>query len=114
MIPAFGLNAGAGKAGLIQSSATCSSSLECRKVLFRQKVTAIHRLSFPSIPASETACEFAVDALVSIVTRWSKWMEWNKWGNADPGFNCAEFVRHVEPRVGPRSIRSAHAEREAP
>src|SRR5262249_19274592 len=62
MIPATGVDAGAGKAGLVQSSATCPAGLECRKVLFRQKVTAIPERSCTLFPSSETAREFAVGA----------------------------------------------------
>ena len=73
MIPVTGLDAGAGKAGLIQSSATCSAGLECRKVLLRHGVTTIPGPISALIPESETACEFAVGALDSIDTFGSNW-----------------------------------------
>jgi hypothetical protein len=68
MIPVTGVDAGAGKAGLIQSSATCPAGLECRKVLFRHKVTAIPKVTCTSFPESQNASEFAGATLGSIVT----------------------------------------------
>jgi hypothetical protein len=68
MIPASGVDAGAGKAGLIQSSATSLIGLECRKVLFRQKVTAIPAVTCTLFPERETGSEFAGATLGSTVT----------------------------------------------
>src|SRR4029077_10046594 len=62
MIPVTGVDAGAGKTGLIQSSATCPAGLECRKVLLTQAVTTIPGPVGAFIPESKTACEFAVGA----------------------------------------------------
>jgi hypothetical protein len=73
MIPVTGVDAGAGKAGLIQSSATSPAALECRKVLFRQMVTAIPVPVVTLFPESETALEFADSALDSTVTARSRW-----------------------------------------
>jgi hypothetical protein len=76
MIPVTGVDAGAGKAGLIQSSATSPGALECRKVLFGQKVTTIPVPVFTLFPESETAWEFAGGALDSTVTARSRWTSW--------------------------------------
>jgi hypothetical protein len=77
MIPVTGVDAGAGKAGLIQSSATSPAALECRKVLFRQMFTAIPASSFTLFPESQIASEFAVSALDSTVTGRSNWTSWD-------------------------------------
>jgi hypothetical protein len=77
MIPVTGVDAGAGKAGLIQSSATYPAALECRKVLFRQMVTTILAPSFTLFPESQIASEFAGGALDSTVTARSNWTSWD-------------------------------------
>jgi hypothetical protein len=79
MIPVTGLDAGAGKAGLIQSSATYPAGLECRKVLLTQVVTTIPVPIIAFVPESETACEFAGGALDSTDTFGSIWEFWDRW-----------------------------------
>jgi hypothetical protein len=94
MIPVTGLDAGAGKAGLIQSSATCSDGLECRKVLLIHGVTTIPAPTCTLIPESQTACEFAGGALDSIATHGSIWEFWGRWEIMDFIATCTGFGHH--------------------
>ncbi len=92
MIPVTGLDAGAGKAGLIQSSATCPAGLECRKVLLTQGVTTIPLPIIRFFPESKTACDFDAGAHDSIVTAGSIWAFWGRW-------ESVEFVSHRNDSV---------------
>jgi hypothetical protein len=95
MIPVTSLDAGAGKAGLIQSSATCSAVLECRKVLLRHGVTTIPGPIGAFIPESKTACEFAVGALDSIAIDGLIWDDWGRWETMEFVSSCTGFA-HLE------------------
>jgi hypothetical protein len=95
MIPVTSLDAGAGKAGLIQSSATCSSGLECRKVLLRHGVTTIPVATCTLVPESQTACEFADSALDSIATAGLIWDDWVRWETMEFVSSCTGFA-HLE------------------
>src|SRR5579872_370720 len=108
MIPVSGLNAGAGKAGLTQSSATCPVGLECRKVLFRHEVTTIPVVSCTLFPESQNGCEFAGGALISIVTAGSIWIFWDvcKSLDFDPTYDdCVHFPSRA---LDQRMLRSGN------
>jgi hypothetical protein len=100
MIPATGVDAGAGKAGLIQSSAGGPTGLECRKVLFRQKVTAIPALTCALFPERKTASEFAAGAHGSTVTGGSIWRTWDLCGTAEFASTFAGFVHSLRDSSG--------------
>jgi hypothetical protein len=106
MTPATGVDAGAGKAGLIQSSATCPAGLECRKVLFRQKVTAIPAASCTLFPASQTAREFADGAPGAIVTSGSIWRICGDCGTAEFASIRDGFFQLPVPRRHSGILRS--------
>src|SRR5262249_29367329 len=84
---------------------------ECRKVLFRQKVTAIRRVSFRALPASETAWEFAGDAFASTVKSRSIWVLWLDWLNADPPSFFDGFVLGIRQASSAAAARSGRSER---
>src|SRR5262245_30270942 len=100
MTPATGVDAGAGKAGLIQSSATCPAGLECRKVLFRHKVTAIPAVSCTLFPASQIAREFAVGACGATVISGSSWRKCGECGTAEFASEDDVFFQFPDARPG--------------
>jgi hypothetical protein len=105
MIPVTGLDAGAGKAGLIQSSATYPAGLECRKVLLTQVVTTIPVPTFALVPESETACEFAGAAHDSTDTYGSIWEFWDRWVLVEFVSTYTDFA-HRDCRLrGSKTIR---------
>lgn len=93
MTPAYGLDAGAVKAGLIQFIGGLLAGLERRKVLLSHKVTANPSPSFTPIPGSQTACEFACDTFDSIATTGSLWRIWRAQEDTGLPSSCAGFVR---------------------
>jgi hypothetical protein len=109
MIPVTGLDAGAGKAGLIQSSAPCPAGLECRKVLFRQKVTTIRGVSCTLFPESQIGLESAGGPLDSTVTARSSWRRWRFQGTEEFTSRCAGFAYHPRPTTVYCALRSDHA-----
>ncbi len=110
MTPATGVDAGAGKAGLIQSSATSPTALECRKVLFRQMVTAIPEMTCRLFPERKTALEFAVGAHGSTVTNGLIWRTWVLCRTAEFASSCADFVRLAGDRSGFDAVRPGESD----
>ena len=105
MIPVTGLDAGAGKAGLIQSSATCSAVLECRKVLLIHGVTTIPDATCTLIPESQTACEFADGALGSTATAGLIWRNWGCWEAMGFVSSYSGFAQNCCFRLEPDILR---------
>ena len=113
MIPATGVDAGAGKAGLIQSSATRPTGLECRKVLFRQKVTAIPAVTCTLIPERETASEFAVGTPGPTDTVGLTWRNWVLCGKAEFASCGADFVHLSWSSIARAALRPGETVRSA-
>jgi hypothetical protein len=103
MIPVTGVIAGAGKAGLTQSSATNPAALECRKVLLWKEVTTIHVAVSTLVPRSQAGLEFAGGTHRSIVTSGLIWMKWDLCGTLDFASSRADFVRLSAFRIGVRA-----------